>query len=92
MTGIRITGSGNGKRSGDVWTVPKQLLVNSLLQSLTRKQLKITAPEPGRSALRNEMVHFIRLAGKRAKYEACTGEHDDLVLAAALAVLGKWGN
>lgn len=87
LTGIRITG-GRKATKGDIWTVPKSMLVNTLLQAVSRQKLRITAPEPGRSLLRNEMVQFTQYAGKHPKYEARAG-HDDLVLSACLVVFGK---
>lgn len=87
ITGIRIIGRGNGKRAGSNWTVPKRLLVQALLQALGR--IQITAPDPGRSALRSELIAFNQLTGRHTRFEAKSGKHDDLVIAAALAVFGR---
>ncbi len=80
VTGIRITGGKKGKCFGSIWTVPKSLLLNALMQSVTRGQLKINADN--RHLLKDEMLSFL------AKGEAKAGQHDDIVLAACLAVFG----
>lgn len=86
LTGIKITAGRNAKLTGRNWTVSKQLLINTFLQSMSRGKLKITAVDPGRSLLRDELLAFQHQGG--AKSGAKAGSHDDLVLSAALAVFG----
>ena len=90
LIGVRIIGGKRAIRKNDYWHSGKEFLVNTLLQALSRKKLKITAPDPGRSLFRKELDAFRQYAGRFNKFEAVRGKaHDDVVIAAALAVFGK---
>lgn len=85
LIGIKITAGSSAATSGNSWTVPKALLMQTFLHGLSTR-VKITAVDPGRSQLRDELLAFQHQGGTRSG--AKSGKHDDLVLSAALAVFG----
>ena len=87
ITGIRITGGATGRQNSNIWTVPRVLLLQAFHRALATKKLKISAPDPGRTLLKNEFNQFI--FHKNGRVEAKTGHHDDLVFSCCLAVFGK---
>jgi len=86
---ILITGGHETTRHGLEWHVPKKELVSALQSAMQQRRLQI-APVPLAPAFRREAEHF------RVKVSVTTGnesfeawrerDHDDLVLAVALAV------
>jgi hypothetical protein len=90
--GIYIHGGDKATHEGNTWRVPKRDLVGVLQVLLQNQKLKI-APGPLSDILANEMLNF------RVKIDPVTAhdsysawreqEHDDLVLAVALAAW--WG-
>lgn len=84
---VLITGSGSiavGK-AGGVVAAGKRPLIELILKS----GISVAEDAPGREDLRAELAAFAVKAGARGriKLEARSGSHDDLVIAAGLAVL-----
>jgi hypothetical protein len=68
------------------WHVSKDKLITRLDALLNDKRIKFAAELTESSALKNELIDFRRtVSGARATYAARTGQHDDLVLAVAIA-------
>ncbi len=86
--GITITGGNVVKQDGAIFFVPKRDLVSNLQVLLQSGRLKIAAAIPETKELINELLNFkakISVSGHDS-YEAWReGDHDDLVLAVALA-------
>jgi hypothetical protein len=83
-----ITGSGDVHRAQDgVWHVPKRELVRAVLTGLESGRLRIAGSLALVPALMRELRAFKALIGRKghAKFEG-VGEHDDLVIALAVAV------
>ena len=74
-------------RAGGV-TVPKPVLVQALQAAFTDGRLKVAKGLPLADALLDELAGFEEKITARGHdiYAAASGEHDDLVLAVALAV------
>lgn len=72
------------------WSVPKSELVSKLQALLHSGQLKIAASLPDAAVLARELQDFrVRFTeAGNATFSAREGQHDDLVLALALAVFG----
>ena len=88
IIGIRITGGKTARTGGRQWRVGKGMLMEYLMRALIEK-IKVTAPDPGRTQLREELKDFEQYQGRTLKWGAKPGSHDDIVLALALAVVGK---
>ncbi len=71
-----------------MWRVPKQVLVGALVTAIENDRLQIASGLRYAAALVRELQAFRRqvTGAGRAAYGAETGAHDDLVIAAALAV------
>jgi hypothetical protein len=84
---ILITGGHNVNTTTRGYTVPKQQLVNSVQILLQTQRLKVKSDLPETSTLVKELQNFQVTLTERANdtYAGRTGEHDDLVLATALA-------
>jgi hypothetical protein len=86
---VTITG-GQGARRGSngFWKVPKAELVRTVAVALESGSLMIARGMPAGDAFLREMKAFGVMIGAtgRARFEARGHEHDDLVLAVALAL------
>ena len=73
---------------GDRLVVGKSWLIQRLGAAMRRGELTVAEHAPGRDLLRKELAQFVFKPGERGRIalEAARG-HDDLVIAAALAVL-----
>ena len=89
VIGVQITGGESVRTGPYIWHVSKSVLANTLQQAFERGKLKIRCPEPGLSVLRHELSAFDMKPGKRPKWGAKPGHHDDAVLALALALLPR---
>jgi hypothetical protein len=89
---VMITSSrGKSRTDGKQWFVPKRELV-FCLQGLLRSQRLQIAPLPERSALAHELMAFqvkVTQSGNETFAARSERDHDDLVLAVALATW--WG-
>jgi len=74
-------------KGGQNWRVSKRLLVSTLVALLHSERLKISAGLPLAQTLVDELLSFdvTTSATGRETYSAREGQHDDLVLAVALA-------
>ncbi len=89
---VTITGGDAASGGGREWRVPKRDLVSVVQVLLETKRLKVAASLPLAPVLVDELVGFQRTLTARGhdSYAAARdGEHDDLVLATALACW--WG-
>ena len=70
--------------------VGKSWLIQRLGTAMRSGALTVAERAPGRDLLRKELAHFVFKPGERGRLrlEAARG-HDDLVIAAALAVLAS---
>jgi len=75
---------------GDRLVVGKAWLIQRLGSAMRSGALTVAEKAPGRDLLRNELAQFVFKPGARGRHrlEAARG-HDDLVIAAALAVLAS---
>jgi hypothetical protein len=83
-----ITGGNTSSRSGRSYTVPKAHLASTTQALLQSGRLQMSARVPHTNLLKQELKSFrVKVTGAgSARFEHREGEHDDLVLAAALAV------
>jgi hypothetical protein len=96
---VMITGGNAASRDGSLWRVPKRDLVSAVQVMLQNERLKIAEDQPFVETLTKEMMTFKVKVTTSANdtYGAWReGEHDDLVLAVALAAWyarteGKYG-
>jgi hypothetical protein len=74
--------------SGDRLVVGKSWLIQRLGAAMRSGEMTVAEHAPGRELLRRELAQFVFKPGARGRFrlEAARG-HDDLVIAAALAVL-----
>lgn len=85
---INITGAERQSRSGRTWNVPKRDLLSSLQLALEQGQLKVAPDLKLMAPLLREFTDFrstISLSGRVRLGADGSGEHDDLVIAIALA-------
>lgn len=85
---VTITGGDSVGLSNGCVTVPKRDLVGTLLVLLQTQRLKIQRSIRHADTLQSELMNFkvkINATTAHDSYNAREGEHDDLVLAAALA-------
>jgi hypothetical protein len=89
LTAVTITGGDKESQSGANWSVPKRDLMSGLQLALEQGQLKIAKGIESAGALVKELTS-VRMAQRgmgRVRVGADGfGEHDDLVMAVALAV------
>jgi hypothetical protein len=88
--GVSITAGDRERHDNKGWYVPKRNLVSALQVAFSTGRMKIASGLELASILKEELLNFklkINVATGHDSYEAWReGEHDDLVLAAALAV------
>lgn len=85
---VTITGGGEASRRARGWSVPKADLMRGLQVMVQEKELRIARDVPLGHELRRELLQIRAEAGAwgRMRYGALgSGQHDDLVLAVALA-------
>lgn len=90
--GITITAGQEVTEAEGMWRVPKRILVSAMAIALQTNRLHVVRKLPLADTLSREMLNFKVKVNTLAhdSYEAWReGEHDDLVLAVALAVW--WG-
>ena len=89
LVAVTITGGDTASRDGQSYRVPKRDLVSTLQVLLQNETLKIAKGLELGEVLKREMQNFrvkINIATAHDSYEAWReGDHDDLVLAVALA-------
>ncbi len=78
VTAVTITGGEKANGRGEWWHVPKQDLLSGVHLLLEREELKISRRMPDSGSLVRELVSMQASNGR-------SGEHDDLVMAVALA-------
>ncbi len=85
---VSITSGKRSRRAGGMVYVPKRELVRGLVTAFENGRLKIAKRLPLAGVLKGELQAFkVRFTAKgRDTYAARSGEHDDLVMAVALAV------
>ena len=86
---ITITGGFRGTRASDSWHVPKRDLVGGLQAAVQARRLLIAGGLCDADTLMTEMANFrvaITPTAQETFGAARAGQHDDLVLAVALAV------
>ena len=87
---VKIHGGDAESREGSIYRVPKRNLVSALQAALQTGALKIASSLELAEVLRQELLNFrikINIATGHDSYEHWReGDHDDLVLAAAMAV------
>ncbi len=89
---VKIHGGDAESKSDGVYRVPKRNLVSALQAALQTDKLKIASSLELASVLKEELLNFkikVNIATGHDSYEAWRErDHDDLVLAAAMAVWG----
>jgi len=88
VTAVSITGGEKESQGRGVWSVPKKDLMAGLLLALERGELKISRGLGQAAALRKELVDVkVKVGGGGSVRMGADGpgEHDDLVIALALA-------
>lgn len=87
---VTITGGDAATREGDAWRVPKRDLVSTVQVLLQGERLKIASALPDAATLTRELLAFQVKIGPETAHDSYgawrENAHDDLVLAAALAV------
>jgi hypothetical protein len=89
LTAVTITSGGQEKQVGLSWNVPKRDLMAGLQVRLEQGELKIAKEIPEAGALVKELLSVRRTAKGEGKVRVGAdgyGQHDDLVMAVALAV------
>ncbi len=83
---VTITGGRFTSYDGTMWRVPKKALLRPLVASTEAGRLKVAKGLPEAEALQAELQAFQRRITERGNnaFEG-VGEHDDLVIAVALA-------
>ncbi len=80
---VTITGGRYTSFDGDMWRVPKRALLRPLVAASETGRLKVAKGLREAEAFQRELQAFQRRITARG-YSAFGGEHDDLVIAAAL--------
>lgn len=89
LSAVTITGGDQATHEGDDWSVPKRDLVSTAQVLLQGGRLKIAEALPEAATLTRELLAFkvtISQAGHDSYAAWREGDHDDLVLATALAL------
>jgi hypothetical protein len=85
---VNITGGERETRSGNVWNVPKRDLMSGVQVLLAQRELKIARTLKEAGPLMRELTNVRMTAGAGGRLRMGAdgpGEHDDLVIALALA-------
>jgi hypothetical protein len=89
ITAVTLTSGSEATKEGSEWHVPKQDLVDGLVALLQTGRLELPADLPAARSLAREMETFRlkKVSAQTVQTGAKHGAHDDLVIAAGLAVL-----
>jgi hypothetical protein len=85
---VNLTGGELVSQSGSVWNVPKQILISGMLVMLEKKELALSMRVASARVLDKELAGMEALVSRSGNLSFGTwreGEHDDVVMAAALA-------
>jgi hypothetical protein len=85
---VNLTGGERESHSGGVWSVPKGVLITGLLVMLEKKQLALSMRVASARVLDKELAGMAARVSRSGHVSFGAwreGEHDDLVMAAALA-------
>jgi hypothetical protein len=85
---VNLTGGDLVSQSGSVWNVPKQVLISGLLVMLEKKELALSMRVASARVLDQELAGMEARVSRSGQLSFGTwreGEHDDVVMAAALA-------
>ena len=85
---VNLTGGDLVSQSGSVWNVPKQVLISGLLVMLEKKELALSMRVASARVLDKELAGMEARVSRSGNLSFGTwreGEHDDVVMAAALA-------
>jgi hypothetical protein len=84
---VNLTGGERESQSGGIWNVPKQGLISGLLLMLEKKELALSKRVAAALVLDKELAGMEARVSRSGHFTfgAREGEHDDLVMAAALA-------
>jgi hypothetical protein len=85
---VNLTGGDRESKSGSLWNVPKQVLIAGLLVMLEKKELALSMKAPSARLLDKELTGMESRVSRSGHLSIGTwreGEHDDLVMAVALA-------
>jgi hypothetical protein len=85
---VNLTGGGRESQSDGVWNVPKRDLIIGLVTMLEKKELALSMRVPSARVLDKELAGMesrVTRSGQLSFGAWREGEHDDLVMAAALA-------
>lgn len=87
---VTITGGDTATHDGMNWRIPKRDLVGAVAVALQTKRLKIAAGLPDAAILTRELLNFKVTINPKTAHDSYSSwresDHDDLVLAVALAV------
>ena len=87
---VTITGGDTATHDGMNWRIPKRDLVSAVAVALQTKRLKIAAGLPDAAILTRELLNFKVTIDPKTAHDSYSSwresDHDDLVLAVALAV------
>jgi hypothetical protein len=88
--GVMITGGDQETRDGRIHRVPKASLVSLVNRAMQTKELRLNTKLPETAILVRELEHFeVGYTGTgHMTFNARIGQHDDLVLALAIALWG----
>jgi len=84
---VNLTGGERESQSGGIWDVPKQALISGLLLMLEKKELALSMRVAAALVLDKELAGMEARVSRSGHFTfgAREGEHDDVVMAAALA-------
>ena len=84
---VNLTGGERESQSGGIWNVPKQALISGLLLMLEKKELALSKRVAAALVLDKELAGMEARVSRSGHFTfgAREGEHDDVVMAAALA-------
>jgi hypothetical protein len=97
---VNLTGGERESQTGGLWNVPKQVLISGLLVMLEKKDLALSMRVASARVLDKELAGMEARVSRSGQLNFGTreGEHDDVVIAAALACWrarwrseGMWG-
>ncbi|MEN6341044.1 MAG: hypothetical protein ABFC89_00630 [Methanospirillum sp.] len=87
---VTITGGDTATHDGQDWRVPKRDLVGAVAVALQNERLKIARALPEAETLKRELLNFKVTIDPKTAHDSYSSwresDHDDLVLAVALAV------
>ena len=88
---VTITSGQRVKRVAGAWRVPKRVLIGGLVGAVESGRLRVARGLPCAEAFKRELRAFrVAVTSHRHSSFGGVGEHDDLVIAVALAVWWAW--